>query len=113
MKPFVFRFRLERVKDADTLFGEIDLGLDTTVKRQSVRLADCWAPEKGTEAGLVALIFTQSWSANSKTLILDSLKYNPSRSFERIVGIVYRDDDPVSLNEALIAAGHATKERPA
>jgi endonuclease YncB( thermonuclease family) len=113
MKPFVFRLTLQRVKDGDTLHGELDLGLDQTAKRQNVRLDDCWCPERYTPEGLAAKAFTERWCAEAKTLIVDSLKFNPSRSFERIVGIVYRDDDPVSLNEALIAAGHATKERPA
>lgn len=113
IKPFVFRFQIERVKDGDTIYGEIDVGLGQTVKYQSIRLFECWCPEKNKPGGPEATAFTEAWCAAAGMLIVDSLKFNPMRSFERIIGVIYRDEDPVSLNQALLLAGHATRERPA
>jgi endonuclease YncB( thermonuclease family) len=111
VKPFVFRLELIRVKDGDTLLGNLDLGVNTTVKNQSIRLDECWCPELSTEEGKRAKAFTETWLAEAQLLIVDSKKFNPERSFERIVGVVYRDFDPLSLNDALINHGHATRTR--
>lgn len=112
IKPYVFRLHLVRVVDGDTLFGHLDLGMSIKAEQQYVRLFGVNAPEiRGVNAdpvaGPAAMAFAQAWCSAAKIIVVDSIRFNPGDQYKRIVGFVYRDDDPVSLNDALVAAGHA------
>jgi endonuclease YncB( thermonuclease family) len=112
IKPYVFRLHLVRVVDGDTLFGHLDVGVNIKVERQYVRLHGVNAPEiRGVNvdpvAGPAARAFVAEWCDAADVLVVDSIRFNPGDQFKRVVGILYRDVDPVSLNDALIVAGHA------
>lgn len=111
-KPFVFRLHLIRVVDGDTLVGHLDLGMKQKVESEYVRLHGVDCPEtRGRNSdpvyGPAATAFAQAWLDAATTLVVDSLDFRPHDSFGRVLGVVYRDDDSVSLNQALIDAGHA------
>lgn len=95
---------VERVVDGDTIIAFIDLGFYMFM-REYIRLADVNAPEirgiNATPAGMEAKKFVEEWFAASDTLKLVSLKYDQREKYGRVLGQIFRDDDPVSLNEVL------------
>lgn len=114
MIPFVYRFRPLRVVDGDTIVGAIDLGLKLTVEAEHVRLFGVDAPEiRGRDrdpvAGPAAKAFVEQWIEVGSDFVLDSREFRPHDNFGRVLGDLYRSGDDVSLNEALFAAGYATR----
>jgi micrococcal nuclease len=97
------------VIDGDTLKVKIDLGFDVWTF-QHVRVAGVDTPEvfgpKAVPAGKVASAFTKDWVAHGITFRIVSLKYDDREKYGRVLAQVYRDADPVSLTEALIASGN-------
>lgn len=97
-----------RVIDGDTLEGDVVLRLPV-----KVRLLDCWAEESGTIGGELATEKLRQL-AEGKTGEL-TVPYtigkvlSRSLSFGRLLGRV--EINNLDLSEALVAAGHATKEK--
>jgi endonuclease YncB( thermonuclease family) len=108
--PFVYPCKLVRVVDGDTICVSIDCGFDIWMLNQTVRLYDIDTPEifgrNATAAGHEAKDFTEKWLAAAKRLSIVSRKYDDREKYGRILGEIYRDDDPVPLNIALEEAGH-------
>jgi micrococcal nuclease len=99
-----------RVVDGDTLWGSIDLGFHI-VKHDYVRLAGLNTPEifgsHATDAGKLAQRFTYEWLTQRPVLWLHSQKYDEREKYGRVLGVIYAEGDPVSLNDALLAGGYA------
>lgn len=107
-----YRCSLIRVVDADTLWLDVDLGCDTHL-RLSIRLHGLNAPERGTVQGADATRYTSAWLADSRRLGLRTIK-DTKEKFGRYLGVVYDPEQPTAptLNEALLAAGHAVPYNP-
>jgi micrococcal nuclease len=101
-----YAIRPIRNHDGDTIHIEIDLGFDTRLT-DDIRLDGVDTPElSDKDRGPAARDFTTAWLAGGKTFAMISTKYNRREKYGRVLAKVYRDADPISLTEALIAAGH-------
>lgn len=106
-----YQAKLIRVIDGDTVVLEIDQGFRQFRHDQSVRLLGVNAPElHGPDAlrGLDAQTFTTMWFRGSPMVYIESYRdHGEQDSFGRILARVFREGDPVSLNDALLVAGKA------
>jgi len=109
LEPYVYKIEVERVIDGDTVFATIQLGFNIRCK-EYVRLFGVNTPEiygaTATPAGVLARDYAATWLIAEK-LVLHSRKYNEREKYGRVLGSIYRDDDPESLNAALVREGHA------
>lgn len=123
--PDTWEFRWQafctRVIDGDTALFFIDDGFNTFgIKR--IRLANINCPEvhgATRAAGIAATVFTQTWleaaMADHCVTLNGDLSFDwplqittrKTDAFDRYVAIVWRDGDPISLNDALLASGNA------
>lgn len=108
---WAFRARPVRTIDGDTIVVEVDLGfwLRNTVH---LRLAGVNAPElhgASRPAGLAAQAFVADWLAavDPHATWPLSLLTSKADAFDRWLAVVTRQGDPLSLNDALLASGHA------
>jgi micrococcal nuclease len=114
-----YRAHVERVVDGDTLILSLDLGFFLEFKSQRFRLLGVDTPElRGVDkqAGFEAKRFVEEWLRFSPELGTAAVgirvvTHKPPKtdSFGRWLVTVWRNDDPVSLNDALLAAGQAVK----
>lgn len=110
---YYYEVSFYRLVDGDTLRLHIELGLDTVAK-QLVRLKGLNAPEmKGDtyEAGVNAKSWLETKLASAKTVYCRTFKVKSGTKkdkYGRYLAILYEDDNPVSINDQMIAAGHAT-----
>ncbi len=99
-----------RVVDGDTIVLNIDLGFHIH-NIQFVRLYGVNTPEiRGVNAvpeGIIAREFTAAWLAGRTDLVLHSRRYDEREKYGRVLGTIYRGDEPESLNDALIRTGNA------
>jgi micrococcal nuclease len=108
---YVFRARLTRVIDGDTVVLAADLGLRVT-HELVVRLRGCNAPEHGTPAGDAATDYTTKWLAGTAgpdgwlRLVTHA---DPGDKYGRWLADVTDQAGSKDLAAALIAAGHAVK----
>lgn len=98
-----YRYRavLVRVIDGDTLEVDIDLGLYTWVRRQSLRLADVWAPELDAATGIAFRDRVASHLPVGTPLVIETHKnrrQDDARSFTRWVAEVWVASTGVHLN---------------
>lgn len=81
-----------------------------TFIKEHIRLIGVDTPEvygpKAEASGKAASAFTIAWIAAGKTFWLISDRYDQREKYGRVLGRVYRDADPISLNKALVEAGH-------
>ena len=104
MDLYQYKFELVRVIDGDTLVGNVDLGFDLKLNKQSVRLLDVDAPEiRGPykELGFKVRDSLINFLLD-KELIIRSFNYD---SFGRLLGhVFYQDKDAFwkSLNDHIL-----------
>ena len=107
---YEYRVILDRVVDGDTVDVDIDLGFDTWLSKQRIRLygLDTWESRtrdlEVKAKGLLAKEFTKHMVSEAEEIILIS---HGKEKYGRILGEVICDG--VSLNDALIENGHAVK----
>jgi len=122
---YEYNCKLVKVVDGDTIDIDIDLGFDTILKNQRVRLAGIDTPESRTrdaeekKYGFAAKKFLQEylWKMNpNHDLILRTTEYDAKGKFGRILGEVFnlygsqpikQKEPSVSANQALIENHHA------
>lgn len=104
-----FSVELDRVVDGDTIDVMVDLGF-WIVMEQRLRLYDVDTPEVfGTDKarGIEASVFAKDWlDEGDDCLWIDTRRYGAKGKYGRTLADLYRCADPVSLNQALINAGH-------
>jgi micrococcal nuclease len=105
-----YRAQVANVVDGDTLDLNIDLGLEVHVQTR-VRLAGLNAPERGTPEGTAATLFVKMWTAEvaNGDVRITTVK-DRKEKFGRYLAYIHPFTDlglPVSLNQAMIQAGHA------
>lgn len=111
IKQTLYRYSAHPVRavDGDTIEVILDLGFNIQLL-DHVRLFGLNTPElDGPEAerGQEAMDFTASWIAGAIRLYIESNKFNSREKYGRILATVFRDEDVVSLNVALVKAGLA------
>lgn len=113
-----YKANLVRIIDGDTIVVDIDLGFETWLKNQHVRLYGINAPEVHTRdlnekaKGQAATEFLRSmlYDSNGNPKPIELLTYYDKRGkFGRILAEVFVVDDsgPVNINEQMISSGHA------
>ena len=104
--------KVTKVVDGDTIDVDIDLGFDISFSSR-VRLAGIDTPESRTtdkyekELGLEVKKKLGELIANAKSIVIRTEKIDSSEKYGRILGWLYLDGEPVSVNEALVAGGYA------
>lgn len=99
--------QVERWVDGDTVDLIVDAGYDVYI-RIRVRLEDINTPERGQVGYNEATVYAQSLAPVGSTIIVQTKKYE--RTFNRFVGEIIStnsENQHFSVNEALIASGHA------
>jgi micrococcal nuclease len=117
---YTYRCIIDRVVDGDTVDVDIDLGFDTWLMRQRVRLVDIDTPEIRTldkvekHFGELATKFVEKHLHIGQHYELISKKYNAHDSYARILGTfnIYYDDRWISLTDVLLQNHMAVKYRP-
>lgn len=107
---FTYEVELLKVVDADTFWVKIFLRPDEWVK-QKLRLRDLDAPEIATPEGKAAKRFVESLVAAATGVTVCTTK--PDK-YDRYLADVYlgaKAGEPVFLNNALLAAGHAVPKK--
>lgn len=109
-QTWVYRARLERVVDGDTVDVVVDAGFHG-FRRERLRLLGVNAPEVhgATKAeGAAATEFTRAWFATEAPaewpLVIQTEK---SDAFGRFLAVVWRVSDRSCLNRQLLRAGYA------
>ena len=107
---YQYKVTLDRVVDGDTVDVHIDLGFDTWLSGQRIRLMglDTWESRtRNLEVkakGLLAKEFTKHMVSEAEEIILTS---HGRGKYGRILGELICDG--VNLNDALIENGHAVE----
>jgi micrococcal nuclease len=107
----VFKARVVRVVDGDTVELDFDLGFRIS-HRHVVRLADIDCPElrgPSRPAGSAARSFTDTWCKEHPiVMVLTEKADSPSDKYGRFVATLWpKSGNGRTLNDALVEAGHA------
>ncbi|NNE62377.1 MAG: hypothetical protein HKN35_15905 [Woeseia sp.] len=106
------RGTIDRVIDGDTVVVDLAfIGIPL-----HIRLLDCWAPERHTDAGKASTSFMETLvhdgtavTVHVPTQDVDSLR--DLLTFDRVLGEVWIAGDTQSLNERMVHSGHATETK--
>lgn len=106
-----YAVEIDDVIDGDTLDLKIDLGFKIYT-RQRIRLYGIDTKEifgpKREPAGHRSKAFTIAWTAdaekNGQTFRMAVKQYDWREKYGRLLGVLFRGEDPISLNEALMNA---------
>lgn len=101
---YTYQFVAIDVHDGDTIKVDVDAGFHMHYHTR-FRLSGLNCPELATPAGPPARDFTAAWLKAAKKLTAHIV--GPDKYGDRWNAVVYRDSDSVTLNAALLAAGHA------
>jgi micrococcal nuclease len=101
---FEYPATIIRVVDGDTVDLNIDLGFTVHVV-QRVRLNGINAPEKNTEAGLIAKHWLEAKLPAGSKVVVKSDKPGGGDKYGRYLATIFLSES--SVNEELVASGHA------
>jgi len=96
--------KIKRIIDGDTIDVEIDLGFDVSIT-QRIRLKDVDTPEIRTrnltekEKGIEAKEWLEKELSREGDWMIDTFKED---KYGRILGILYREGDFVTVNQKLL-----------
>lgn len=101
---FEYSALITRVVDGDTVHAEIDLGFDVTISA-TLRLHGVNAPEQRSPGGVEATEWLRSKALNVRARVL-TIK-DRKEKYGRYLAKLYLPGEDTSVNEQLLAAGHA------
>ena len=106
---YEYKVTLDRVIDGDTVDVDIQLGFKVVLSKQRIRLHGIDTPESRTrnkEEKVRGLISKEHLKniCESSTIRLHS---KDRGKFGRILGILYKDDDTISINQQMCEDGFA------
>lgn len=113
---FRYRAKIVRIHDGDTVFADVDLGFQTWLHEEPIRLLGINAPELSTKDGPGATDFLEGlvhkygelWQG-SYYVTLESFK-DKREKYGRMLGKllgVHGDGSEVCLNDEMLSAGYA------
>ena len=107
---YEYKATVTRVIDGDTIDVDIHLGFDVVLSKQRIRLYGIDTPESRTRnkeekiRGLLSKEYVKSYCYVGSTIRLQSKERG---KFGRILGIIYKDGDELSINDRMIEEGFA------
>ena len=104
-----YNVNVTRVVDGDTVDVDIDLGFGMIYKKQRVRMMGIDTPESRTR-DLEEKFYGLASKAHLKKLLKDQkvqLLSHDKGKFGRILGELFIEDNPLSVNQQMIQACHA------
>ena len=106
---YEYKVTLDRVIDGDTIDVDIQLGFNVVLSKQRIRLHGIDTPESRTRnkeekvRGLISKEHLKS-ICESSTIRLQS---KDRGKFGRILGVLYKDDETISINQKMCEEGFA------
>jgi len=106
---YEYKVTLDRVIDGDTVDVDIHLGFNVVLSKQRIRLHGIDTPESRTRnkeekvRGLISKEHLKS-ICESSTIRLQS---KDRGKFGRILGLLYKDDETISINQKMCEEGFA------
>jgi len=107
---YIYKSKVIKIIDGDTIDVDIDLGFNVVLKKQRVRLYGIDTPESRTrdldekKYGLMAKAYLAMAAPLGGYV---NLKSHERGKFGRILGSLYNDDTDVSINEKMVKHHHA------
>jgi len=111
--PYIYRIRsIAKVVDGDTIDADIDLGFNISLNKR-IRLAGIDTPESRTKdeyekkLGLESKEWLKKRVEGAKNIIIKTELPDSTEKYGRILGWLYINNEPSSLNEQMIQQGYA------
>jgi micrococcal nuclease len=111
--PYIYRIKqITKVIDGDTIDADIDLGFDISLTKR-IRLASVDTPESRTadvnekKYGIEAKEWLKHKVENAGHILIKTELPDSTEKYGRIIGHLFVNDQPNSLNEQMIDAGMA------
>jgi micrococcal nuclease len=111
--PYIYRIKeIHKVVDGDTIDASIDLGFDISLEKR-IRLAGVDTPESRTtdanekKYGLESKEWLKKRCENAKDILIKTELPDSTEKYGRIIGHLFINDEPTSLNEQMIISGYA------
>lgn len=106
---YEYKVTVDRVIDGDTVDVDIHLGFNVVLSKQRVRLHGIDTPESRTRnkeekvRGLISKEYLKNICESSSI----RLKSKDRGKFGRILGVLYKDDETISINQKMCEEGFA------
>jgi micrococcal nuclease len=111
--PYIYRIReIHKVVDGDTIDADIDLGFDISLTKR-IRLAGVDTPESRTsdanekKYGLESKEWLKHRCEGAKNILIKTELPDSTEKYGRIIGHLFINDEPTSLNDQMIVEGYA------
>lgn len=111
--PYIYRIKeIHKVVDGDTIDASIDLGFDISLEKR-IRLAGVDTPESRTadanekKYGLESKEWLKKKVEGAKNILIKTELPDSTEKYGRIIGHLFINDEPTSLNDQMIAEGMA------
>jgi len=115
IRPFIYNAIVNRVVDGDTIDVDIDLGFDTWMMKQRIRLSGVDAPESRTrdlnekKFGFLAKSIVEGFCPVGAKVLIET-ELDSKGKFGRILGVIWvHTDIDVNVNEYLITERYAVR----
>ena len=114
MDKYIYRGKLERVVDGDTIDALIDVGFDIWVKKRiRYKGIDTWESRTRDLAekkkGLAAKERLDQLITNTEGKIVVKTELDKKGKYGRILGVIWDEGKKKNFNNMLVAEGHAVK----
>jgi len=106
---YEYKITLDRVIDGDTVDVDIHLGFNVVLSKQRIRLHGIDTPESRTRnkeekvRGLISKEYLKNICESSSI----RLQSKDRGKFGRILGVLYKDDETISINQKMCEEGFA------
>ena len=106
---YEYKVTVDRVIDGDTVDVDVHLGFNVILSKQRVRLHGIDTPESRTRIkeekvrGLISKEYLKT-ACESSTIRLQS---KDRGKFGRILGVLYKDNETISINQKMCEEGYA------
>ena len=106
---YEYKVTVDRVIDGDTVDVDVHLGFNVILSKQRVRLHGIDTPESRTRnkeekvRGLISKEYLKNICESSSI----RLKSKDRGKFGRILGVLYKDDETISINQKMCEEGFA------
>lgn len=107
MSDYTYDATVVRIHDGDTVFLDVDLGLEQWWRSFCVRLFGINAPELNTPAGKESAVYLAGLLPVGSAVTLQTIKDQPDKFGGRYLGVITPAGSTLAVNDAMVQAGHA------